>query len=234
MDEPRACFKTELYKMWQQQIGADWVIAEASGRMQENGNTVHDLDIIGVVQACTGPGSPDINRVFAADSWRVIRWEPESLLVFGGAYEHEPADGWREEYSDWLLWRLAARSRPIAVPRWQWWRSYRSVWLPSPFLAKSFEFRCAPDAVKVENDNTEVARWVDWTYNLREMTTANITPSTGQMLLIRRSLVEREAARLGGVFAWLCKVTTYDRKYSYQPFNKDHFALDFGTTRIVR
>ena len=86
----------------------------------------------------------------------------------------------------------------------------------------------------VEEGGSEVGRWIDWTHNLREMTSANLTPSTGQMLLIRRSLVESEAAKLGGVFAWICKITTYDRKDGYGPFTEGHFVLDFGTTRIVR
>jgi hypothetical protein len=54
------------------------------------------------------------------------------------------------------------------------------------------------------------------------------------MLLIHRSLIERESAKLGGVFAWICKITTYHRKYGYGSFSETHFALDFGTTRIVR
>ncbi len=61
-----------------------------------------------------------------------------------------------------------------------------------------------------------------------------ITPSTGQMLLIRRSPVERGAAKMGGVFAWICKITTYHRKHSFGKFTEAHFALDFGTTTIVR
>jgi hypothetical protein len=66
------------------------------------------------------------------------------------------------------------------------------------------------------------------------MTTADLTPSTGEMLLIRRSLVESEASKLGGVFAWICKITTYNRKHSYSAFTEVHFELDFGTTRVVR
>jgi len=54
------------------------------------------------------------------------------------------------------------------------------------------------------------------------------------MLLVHRSVIEREAAKLGGVLAWICKITTYDRKYGHGPFTEAHFTLDFGTTRIVR
>jgi hypothetical protein len=79
----------------------------------------------------------------------------------------------------------------------------------------------------------DIAHWSDWTHKLREMTTPDLTPSTGQMLRIRRSLIEREIAKRGGVFAWICRITTYHRKYRHNAFTKSHFALEFGTTRIV-
>jgi hypothetical protein len=221
--------------MWKRQLGEDWVIAEAGGRVQESDNSAYDLRIIGVIQACTGPATPDIDALCTVRTRRMIGWEAEHLLAFGGSYGREPADDWQERHSDWLIWRLATQFDPNTVPRWQWWRLRRGVWLPLPFLAeKAFQFRCTQDAVIVHEDGHDVARWIDWTDKLREMTTANLSPSTGQMLLIRRSVVEREAAKLGGVFAWICKITTYHRKYSYSPFTKAHFVLDFGTTRIVQ
>jgi hypothetical protein len=33
------------------------------------------------------------------------------------------------------------------------------------------------------------------------MTTGNLTPSSGQMLVIHRSVVDHESAKLGGVYA---------------------------------
>jgi hypothetical protein len=225
----------ELASMWHRQLGEDWIIAEARGRVDESANAAYDLDIIGIVQACTGPQSPDIEALCARRSRRTIEWKAEHLLAFGGSYGRELADDWQERHSDWLLWRLAARADSNTVPRWQWWRFHRGVWLPSPTLAtKAFEFRCTPEAVIVAQDGLDVARWSDWTYKLREMITGDLTPSTGQMLLIRRSLVEHESAKLGGVFAWICKITTYHRRYSYEAFTEAHFVLDFGTTRIVR
>jgi hypothetical protein len=88
--------------------------------------------------------------------------------------------------------------------------------------------------VIIEEDGREAAHWTDWTYNLQEMTNANLTPSSGQMLLVDRSVIEHQAAKLGGVFAWICRVTTFHRKYDYDAFTEVHFSLDFGTTRIVR
>jgi hypothetical protein len=78
----------------------------------------------------------------------------------------------------------------------------RGVWLPSPFLAeRRFEFRCTKEGVIIEENGRELARWTDWTYHLREMTTGNLTPSSGQMLVIHRSVVDHESAKLGGVYA---------------------------------
>ena len=227
---------TELANMWQRQLGEDWLIAQASGRVQESDSSAYDLEIIGVIQACSGPRVPDIEALCAKDvGRRTIGWAEEDLLVFEGNYGRETEDDWQEEHSDWLVWRLAAPANSNTVPRWQCWRFWRGVWLPSPILARNaFGFRCTQDAVVVEEDGCEVARWIDWTHKLREMTTADLTPSTGEMLLIRRSLVESEASKLGGVFAWICKITTYNRKHSYSAFTEVHFELDFGTTRVVR
>jgi hypothetical protein len=225
----------QLAGMWQQQLGEEWLIAEASGRVQESSNSAYDLEIIGVIQACSGPSAPEIDAVCAEGAGRTISDETDDLLVFGGGYRHQVADDYQERYADWSIWRLAALASLNAVPRWQWWRFMRGVWLPSPFLArKTFEFRCTQEAVVVDEDGREVARWADWTHHLREMTTGNLTPSTGQRLLIHRSLIEREAAKLSGTFAWICKITTYHRKNTHSTFDEAHFGLDFGTTRIVR
>lgn len=225
----------ELACMWQRQLGQEWLVSGASGRIHESGDSAYDLEIIGVIQACNGPSAPEIDAVCAEGAGRAITDEADDLLVFAGRYKRQRADDWQERCADWSIWRLAALASPNAVPRWQWWRFMRGVWLPSPFLArKSFEFRCTQEAVVVDEDGTEIARWTDWTHRLREMTTANLTPSTGQMSVIRRSLVEREAAKLGGVYAWICKITTHHRKHRFGEFTEAHFKLDFGFTRIVR
>jgi len=225
----------ELACMWQRQLGQEWLVAGAGGRILESGDSAYDLEIIGVIQACNGPSAPEIDAVCAEGAGRAIADEADDLLVFGGRYKRQRADDWQERCADWSVWRLAALASPNAVPRWQWWRFMRGVWLPSPFLArKSFEFRCTQEAVVVDEDGVEIARWTDWTHKLREMTTANLTPSTGQLLLIRRSLVEREAAKLGGVYAWICKITTYHRKHPFGEYAEARFVLDFGTTGIVR
>jgi hypothetical protein len=224
----------ELAYMWQRHSERDWVLAEASGRVQETDQTAYDLQIIGVIQACTGPRVPEIDTVCAEDSGRTITDQSDDPLVFAGHYSQQRAEDWREDFGDWSIWRLATAVSPTAVPRWQWWRFRRRVWLPSPFLArKSFEFRCQPDALVVEEGGRDVARWSDWTHKLHEMIRANLPPSTGQILLIRRSLVEREAAKLGGALAWICKITSYHREYNYRAFTETHFVQDFGTTRIV-
>jgi hypothetical protein len=225
----------KLASIWQQQVGEAWLIAKASGRIQESRNSAYDLEIVGVIQACTGPDTPELNTVCSDDAARRIADDADDLLVFGGRYEHEPIEDFQETLGDWSIWRLAAAARPNAAQRWQWWRFWRGVWLPSPFLARTgFEFRCTQEAVVVEEDGCEVARWTDWTHNLQEMTAGNRTPSSGQMLLIRRSLVERAAARVGGTFAWICRIKTSARKHDYGSFTGTDFVVDFGTTRIVR
>jgi hypothetical protein len=221
--------------MWQKQLEEEWLVAKASGRVQESGDSAYDLEIVGVIQACGGPNGPDIDDVFEEGKAGTIAADVDDLLVFGGRYGRKPADDCQEQHSDWSIWRLGAHASPNTVPRWQWWRFHRGVWLPSPVLAsKAFDFRCTEEAVIIEEDGRDIGRWIDWTYKLQEMTTGNLTPSTGQMLLIRRSLVEYAAAQLGGVFAWICKITSYHRKYRHNAYVETHFVTAVGITRIVR
>jgi hypothetical protein len=235
VDAIPGCITSELSRIWHRQLGEDWLIAEAGGRVHEDENSAYDLDIMGIVQACIGPVSPVIDRLSSQGIQRTIHWGSERFITFGGSYDREPADNSQETHADWLVWRLAAPADPRTVSRWQWWRTQRRVWLPSPILAReSFNFRCSQDSVTVYEDGYEVARWIDWAHKMRELNMGDLTPSTGQMLLIRRSLIEREAAKLGGVFAWICKITTYHRKHMYREFTETHFMLDFGTTKIVR
>jgi hypothetical protein len=225
----------ELAAMWQRQSGQEWLIAEASGRVLETANSAYDVEIIGVIQACNGANEPDLEDIARRGQEIRIAEESDDLMVFGGGYTRKRAADYEEGHDDWSIWRLAAPVDPSPVPRWQWWRFRRGVWLPSPFLAeKRFEFRCTKEGVVVEENGRELARWIDWTYRLREVTTGDLTPSTGQMLVIHRSIVEREASKLGGVYAWVCRMTSHHRKYSYTDFKEANFALDFGTTRIVR
>ncbi len=225
----------EIARMWQWQLGQEWLIAEASGRVHESDISAYDLEIIGVIQTCSGPSAPAIDAICEEDAGLAIAEEADDLLVFGGTYRRRHVHECQECYADWSIWRLACLANSNAIPRWQAWRFWRGAWLPSPFLAKnSFEFRCTQEAVTIGDEGCQIGRWIDWTHKLREMTTGNRSPSTGQMLLIRRSLIEGQAAELGGVFAWICKIKTYNRKYSHTSFKETMFALDFGTTRIVR
>ena len=177
----------ELAAMWQQQSGAEWLIAAASGRVLETVNSAYDVEIVGVIQACNGPDNPDIEAIPERRDGISIAEEADDLMVFGGGYPRKRTEDYEERYDDWSLWRLAALSNPNPLPRWQWWRFRRGIWLPSPFLAeRRFQFRCTEEGVVVEEDGRVLARWTDWTDHLRETTTADLTPSSGQMLLIHR------------------------------------------------
>jgi hypothetical protein len=192
----------ELAAMWQRQLGEEWLIAEASGRVLETSSSAYDVEIVGVIQACNGPSEPEIEGIIDRGHKTSIAEETDDPMVFDGGYGRKRAGDYEEGHDDWSIWRLAAPTNPNPLPRWQWWRFMRGVWLPSPFLAeRRFEFRCTKEGVIIEENGRELARWTDWTYHLREMTTGNLTPSSGQMLVIHRSVVDHESAKLGGVYA---------------------------------
>jgi hypothetical protein len=225
----------ELMKMWERQANEEWLIAKADGRVHEIGDSAYDLEITGIIQSCVGLNVPDVTDLSDVGR-RAVAWQEDDLLTFAGNCRRESANSWQEEHADWLVWPVAGAAHPNTVPRWQWWRWLRGAWLPAAFLTEgTLRFRPAETGVRVDaEEEGEVARWNDWTHQLRETSTANLSPSTGQMLLIRRSIMERAAEKLGGVFAWICKITTYQRAYGHGPFKETHFTIEIGSTRIVR
>ncbi len=236
IDQVPGLITSKLTELWERERNSEWAVVEASGRVQESHNATYDIDIVGVIQSCHGPERPEIEEVIAGqDSLEGVTTSSPRLLVLGGHYPHESDGDWERRYSDWSVWQLAAPARLIAIDRWQHWRSARGVWLPAPFLAPDgFNFACTPDFVSISSGETEKARWSDWTYCLQEPLCGNLPPSTGQALRLHQSLIDDAQRRLGGTFAWLCQIRAYQRKHVSGPFDVARFAVDFGTTSVVR
>lgn len=231
---------TQIWKrveaLWEKECARedDWTIAEANGRVHE-GSTIYDLEIYGLFQICQGPSIPNFEGLTDWYRWRNdVKYAPCNLLLEGVAEPTSP-DTLAQSFADWDVVPVACRVSPCGTPRWQFWRVYRDIWLPEPFLSSNqLRFQCLDDTLIFRNGDDIVGKWNDWTFNLKEKMTANLPPSTGQYLLIQRERIETFAAKTDSVFCWICRLIGYHRKHDYEPF--EHFAdyRQYGASSIAR
>lgn len=220
-------------QMWAEQSNQEWVVAATSG-IVVNGDFTFETCVCGLVQACTGSEQPDLDDLFDLCQGQQVVPQTRFLRVAGPVAADEEVAA-AISVGDWLVWPLASRLRHPTIPRWQWWRGARGVWAPSPLLSNGYEVTCSGDALEFRQDGDSLAMWFDWMQDFKEMYDSEMPPSTGHVLLVRRTLVEELAERRKGTFAWLCRWQAYHRKSQYRDqVDKSSGTIQLGTTRVVR
>jgi hypothetical protein len=229
----------QVEKAWQQQLSQDndWIIAEASGRVYESGNTVaYDLEIFGLFQSCNGTKIPNFEEIAKWYSHKNFVPPPISdNIKLEGYIDVFPSNFIEETFGDWSVLPAAIPTYPNTVPRWQYWRLMKNIWLPNPcFGAEMLKFYCSNDALIIQDGEDIFAKWFDWTDGLGEKISANLLPATGQYLLIRRDKIKEIEEEINSVFCWVCRLTVYNRKYDGEPYEKFTDYSQYGATGIVR
>ena len=246
VDETPGIVWSSVDGLWDQHMhegielnGVGWSIVEASGTVSL-GETICELEIHGVFQRCHGPSEPELGELSSwyldGDPDRPNRVQPSltSCLELAGSVQPQPLANGVQHFHDWSIIAASGLVRGMAVPRWQWWRMYRDVWLPSPFLIEDeYEFECTEDGLIAASTGEVMARWRDWTDGVSETTIDDVPPPGGQALLISREVIDDFADRTNSRFAWICTLTSYYRKHSYEKYEefKDH--REYGATRII-
>ena len=124
--------------MWNQQQDAEWVLAEASGFVRRD-SSVYEMEILGVFQKCVGPEQPEL-----AD---IVDWYHDTALTVHcpnplrcrGTVKKEPLEGLVHVSGDWSIVPATQSAHAAGnAPRWQSWRIWRHVWLPTPVVYRSF------------------------------------------------------------------------------------------------
>jgi len=195
-----------------------WVIVEASGIVYE-GDIICDLRINGIFQKASKLLNHSFKDIDIGKFNNEIIYDPfGSGLIFEGIiapdtnYINNSSSG-REEL------HVAYLARPQPFPRWQFWRMFRGIWLPSPELSPQIlTFKCSNDGVIVSDGYDIIAKWSDWRERIKEKATANLPPATGQCLLIRRKNIEDFSRNCGLLFCWVCSLTSYQRKNNFQDY----------------
>jgi len=208
-----------------------WLIAQANGRVCQT-DSVYDLEIRGVFQRCLGRKIPDLEEAFRQTEHTI-----PYVTTSGGVQGYikcEPISAYAQWLDDWQLLPVACQVWPYTTPRWQSWRLTRGIWVLSPFLTNSFfQIKCRQDSLEILDGDEVVGKWLDWKWNFREKLTANLTPSSGEYLLIKRAKVEQFEESEKCKFCWICKLTMYYREHSYQEYKTHSWIKEYGSSSII-
>lgn len=226
----------QVKALWAQQFdsASSQVIACASGRVYDSTSVVYDISIFGLFQKAFGPSRPEPERIVEwCLSGPTVSPQFPSLTIEGVLSRNNP-DALIANLADWSLLPCATQLVPWTVPRWQYWRALRGVWVPASYLARSpMILRCHGDSLQLIDGDSVIGEWHDWNSGLHEKADANLTPANGQCLLVDRGLVEAFAEDTKSVFCWVCRLDGFYRKSDYEPFEVFTIYEFCGASGIV-
>jgi hypothetical protein len=217
--------------------GSDWSVAFADGRVH-SGQSVYDVCVHGFFHKRIDAQDPSTDDVF---EWlttdpRLHAWvHAQSPVRIGGRIEALNAQRLSEEMSGWLLVpAVVGLNRGGAISRWQWWRGFRGLHAPAPCLAeRGYEVVCRSDAIEFRDEAQVAARWSDWTDGLSERLKGNLSPATGQVLLIECDRLYKFAADFDATYCWLVRMHVWSREHSYEDYKQVHFDRTYGVGKLI-
>jgi hypothetical protein len=225
----------QVEKLWEGQLDdrGEWRIAQTSGVVLD-GKTVYDLEIYGLFQKSHGPRQPNLEKVaeWCHDEVQLSA-QMQEPLHFRGRIRQEMNKTQRKVFDDWSFSPAFGSVYEGSIGRWQIWRMFRRVWLPTPSLASKLDFSCNTDGVNAYQNGEIIARWFDWIDALTERHHVDLPMSTGQCLQIRRKTIEEFAKSSGSTFCWVCRITGYHRKDTYESYKQVRDHRSFGCTRLA-
>jgi hypothetical protein len=227
----------KVAELWEDQQAdfAEWLLTQASGPVHLSSVKYH-LEIQGVFQKNVGPAKPnleDISRWYSNENSIHPRFY--SPLRFAGLIEPRSLDSEPKRSGGWDVIPASAQVVQVDSPRWQFWRMYRGIWLPTPFFeAERVRFEVSNGSVAVFDENEIVAKWNDWTSGLSERLGRNIPPPTGQFLFSKRTMIKAFLETNNASFCWVCKLTGFHRQDKHRPYKTFSDFREFGSTRIIR
>jgi hypothetical protein len=217
--------------------GADWVLARADGRVR-GGETLYDLSVLAFFQRPLDAGDPDVEDVFGWCSQgkeTLLAPRARSGLRFAGTVQPAGTRDVSARFEGWGVLPVVGHFRAGGTAsRWQWWRGIRGLWGPARILTPDgYDFRRDGDTLLFESGGEGIARWTDWTEELRELLAPETLPATGHMLLVRRDVIERCAAEHLVRLCWVVRLTAFCRQQHYELYRPIHDYRVYGVSRIV-
>ncbi|MEN6384485.1 MAG: hypothetical protein ABFD79_04740, partial [Phycisphaerales bacterium] len=204
---------------------------QSSGRVCES-DSIYDLEIRGFFQKSYGNKKQNLEDILKETNY-LIPFVTKSTGL-DGYIGSEPINEYVKSFNDWQLLPITCRVWPYTTPRWQFTRLRREIWIPTPFLTKiGFEIKCESDALNILENKKIIGKWQDWHWNLHEKVNANLTPSTGEHLLIDRSIIDEFTEREKCRFCWICQIIQYHREHSHEEYKTYSHTKDYGTSNII-
>ena len=223
----------ELWNRWTRD-DSDWLLTMASGPLCRSENTVYTLQILGGCRSLWSLELPEIGDVFGWLATRSAGQPGDFGVTLGGKLSRLGGRETPRRFGGWEVSPVAGHLESWTGPRWQFWRLGR-VWAPaSEVLTEPLTIEPSEDALEFKSSGAPVARWQDWAHEFKEILEANLPPSAGQVLFMKRDLVLKSAAEQASSFCWFCKMTIYHRQSSWGQFEKIESFRTFGdVSRII-
>ena len=226
----------QVEELWNKQLydSSEWRVAQASGVVLD-GSIFYDLEIYGMFQKSHGPEVPGFESVaeWCHDKLQLSA-QLTGYLNLSGTIQQEKNKAWLKAFGDWSFAPAAGSLSVITYPRWQYWRMSRRIWLPTPYLGSTrLNFSCSDESVNVYEGEELIAKWFDWTDGLTERHHVELPMATGQCLQISRKTIEGFTESTGSSFCWVCRLTGYHRKETYELYQQVRDHREFGCTRIA-
>lgn len=221
-------------RLWESQKQKKWVLSHTSGRVH-SGTVHYDLNIYGILQSCQGAKAPRTEDIieWLRDDIPLI-WMKESGIELKNGIVSPPVNRLHRRLEHWNMVPLSAPIGTSAVPRWVFWRMFRGMWGPVDILNQgSLAIACRTKSIHFTQKRKAVARWNDWTEGLSEKITANLSPATGERLLIKRELIRQAERKEKKVFMWVCELTGYSRDDRFGAFKVFRDYRTYGERRVV-
>ena len=98
--------------------------------------------------------------------------------------------------------------------------------------ASIHEMRDGEKQLNVYEGDDIVAKWFDWLDGLTERYSVQLPMPTGQCLQIRAKTIDDFAMTTGSSFCWICCLTAYHRKDTFQLYQEIRDYREYGCSRI--
>ena len=227
----------QVADLWEHQRDSEWRLAQASGFIRRD-SSVYEMEIFGIFQKCLGPEEPklaDIANWYRVDN-AISVYCPNHLRCRGTA-EEVSLKHLAYQTGDWTMIPAAQSAHAAGnPPRWQSWRIYRHVWLPTPCLNTNelVTFGLDRNLIITRFGDSEAGRWFDWGDGLGDRVSEPLPPPSGQALQIPQQLIAEFAQATSSTFCWVCRLTVYYRKETYEEYSVYSDHRGFGASHVIK
>lgn len=197
------------------------------------GTDTYSLSIRAVFQAAHGPVPGDPKEIMKACDEARGEHTGQDVCFAGALKSINPGDISLVSH-DWSVLPASIYVRPRVFPRWQYWRGYRGIQIPAPFIAsEEISFRCEPDSIRVFNGDTQIGTWQDWTDGVTEEFENDLPHLHGWALCTSWDLVDKFSRISRSTFSWISEVKGFHREHEHEKFREFSTYQLHGTTNLI-